>query len=95
MNKNKDTRKKALLSKKEPLPQHLAHVNGWAAGIDIGATSHFVAVPEGCDEITVGVLGVNLRNFRVFCNTLTTKLSAINPEPVGLRLYQDRWSELS
>ena len=24
-----------------------------AAGIDIGSKSHFVAVPEGCDEICV------------------------------------------
>lgn len=24
-----------------------------AAGIDIGSNSHFVAIPEGCDEICV------------------------------------------
>lgn len=49
----KNTRKIRLLSKKEPRPKHLEHINLWAAGIDIGSTSHFVAVPEGCDEITV------------------------------------------
>lgn len=36
-----------------PVPKHLEHINAWAAGIDIGATSHFVAVPAGCDEQTV------------------------------------------
>jgi transposase len=52
---SKDTQKKNTLSKKNkaPLPKHLEHINQWAAGIDIGATSHFVAVPEGCGEKTV------------------------------------------
>lgn len=55
---SKDTRKKAKGSvpkkaKREPIPKHLEHINRWAAGIDVGATSHFVAVPEGCDEKTV------------------------------------------
>ncbi|MDQ5970041.1 MAG: transposase [Patescibacteria group bacterium] len=36
-----------------PIPKHLEHINLWAAGIDIGATSHFVAVPEGCAKETV------------------------------------------
>ena len=35
------------------MPQHLQQINLWAAGIDIGATSHFVAVPEGCAKTTV------------------------------------------
>lgn len=35
------------------LPPQLKHVNLNAAGIDIGATSHFVAVPEGRDTDTV------------------------------------------
>ncbi|MEO6850355.1 MAG: IS110 family transposase [Mucilaginibacter sp.] len=49
---SKDTGKKSKYkpAKKAPLPKHLEHINRWAAGIDIGATSHFVAVPEGCDE---------------------------------------------
>jgi transposase len=51
---NKDTPKKHMQSKKrEPIPKHLEHINRWAAGIDVGSTSHFVAVPEGCDEKTV------------------------------------------
>ena len=36
-----------------PLPSHLEHINIMAAGIDIGSESHFVAVPEGCDEQSV------------------------------------------
>jgi len=28
-----------------------------AAGIDIGATQHYVAVPEGCDEVSVRCFG--------------------------------------
>lgn len=30
------------------MPKHLEHINVMAAGIDIGSSSHFVAVPEGC-----------------------------------------------
>jgi len=40
-------------AKTAPIPKHIEHINLWAAGLDIGATSHFVAVPEGCDEKTV------------------------------------------
>ena len=32
------------------LPKHLEHINRYAAGIDIGSRSHFVAVPEGIDD---------------------------------------------
>lgn len=35
------------------LPQHLQQLNLYAAGIDIGSKSHFVAVPAGTDEETV------------------------------------------
>jgi len=54
---SKDTKLKQIkskkISKKGKLPAHLEHINKMAAGIDIGSSSHFVAVPEGCDEITV------------------------------------------
>ena len=36
-----------------PLPAHLQHLNLNAAAIDIGSTSHFVAVPEGRDSVSV------------------------------------------
>lgn len=35
------------------LPAHLPSLNLNAAGIDIGATSHFVAVPPGRDTVSV------------------------------------------
>ena len=35
------------------LPPHLQHLNLNAAAIDIGSTSHFVAVPEGRDTVSV------------------------------------------
>ncbi len=54
---SKNTRNTPIMSKmtsqKGPLPKHLEHINLYAAGIDVGATSHFVAVPEGCSETTV------------------------------------------
>jgi transposase len=42
--------KKSLGKKEMKLPKHLEHINRYAAGIDIGSKSHFVAVPEGTDE---------------------------------------------
>jgi transposase len=54
-----DTKKKLSPSKKKrptsqiKMPPHLRHINTMAAGIDIGSKSHFVAVPEGCDEVSV------------------------------------------
>ena len=54
---SKDTKKKQQkskkIAKKNKLPAHLEHINRMAAGIDIGSKSHFVAVPEGCDEVCV------------------------------------------
>jgi transposase len=39
------------------LPRSLRKVNLNAAGIDVGATEHYVAVPEGCDEDIVRSFG--------------------------------------
>ena len=39
------------------LPQHLQHIKPNAAGIDIGATRHFAAVPEGDEEKSVREFG--------------------------------------
>src|SRR5580692_12794913 len=58
---HKDTQNKRYKSKKKvpqgktaiKLPKHLEHINKMAAGIDIGSRSHFVAVPEGCNEVCV------------------------------------------
>lgn len=53
----KYTKQKQQKSKKSAnknkLPAHLEHINKMAAGIDIGSKSHFVAVPEGCDDVCV------------------------------------------
>jgi len=43
-------KKRSLRKKQMKLPKHLEHINRYAAGIDIGSKSHFVAVPEGTDE---------------------------------------------
>ncbi len=40
-------------SQTPPLPPQLQHLNLNAAAIDIGSTSHFVAVPEGRDTVSV------------------------------------------
>ncbi len=42
--------KKSSRKERMKLPKHLQHINQYAAGIDIGSRSHFVAVPEGTDE---------------------------------------------
>lgn len=65
----KDTQKRPSVSKKKKsknqfkVPKHLEHINKMAAGIDIGSKSHWVAVPEGCDEICV-------REFKSFTTNL-------------------------
>jgi transposase len=54
---HKDTQNRQYKSKKiiQPnvLPKHLEHINKMAAGIDIGSKSHYVAVPEGADDVCV------------------------------------------
>lgn len=45
MSSNKTPRGKRM-----KVPKHLQHINSYAAGIDIGSRSHFVAVPEGSSE---------------------------------------------
>lgn len=65
----KNTRTTSLvskgISKNEPIPKHLEQINLWAAGIDIGSTSHFVAVPEGCTTRSV-------REFKTFTPDLNS-----------------------
>ena len=55
--------KKPFKKKPMRLPKHLVHLNTYAAGIDIGSKSHFVAVPEGVDTETV-------REFSTFTDDL-------------------------
>lgn len=49
----KRDKRSTIRGKASKLPVELSRVNIDAAGIDIGSTSHFVAVPEGRDEETV------------------------------------------
>lgn len=51
-NQNRQYKSKKTIHK-SPLPKHLEHINQMAAGIDVGSQSHYVAVPEGCDEVCV------------------------------------------
>jgi transposase len=41
----------------DSLPEHLRHININAAGIDIGSEHHFVAVPDGRDDVSVRQFG--------------------------------------
>ncbi len=45
--------KKKNVQSPTKLPKHLEHINRMAAGIDIGSKSHFVAISEGYDEVSV------------------------------------------
>lgn len=66
--------------KTNPIPKHLEHINLLAAGIDIGATSHFVAVPESCSkEDITGDTG--MRIIRTIING--------KRDPVVLAKYRD------
>lgn len=56
--KSKNNRRKQIT-----FPAHLEHINKMAAGIDIGSSSHFVAVPMGCDDVSV-------REFKSFTTDL-------------------------
>jgi transposase len=58
-NKSKRSNAKAAVR----LPKHLEHINIMAAGIDVGSKSHYVALPEGCAEVTV-------REFKSFTTDL-------------------------
>lgn len=58
--------KRRRAKKFQELPKELQHVNLNAAGMDIGSERHFVAVPEGRDEVCVREFG-----------TFTTDLQAL------------------
>ena len=67
--------------------KHLEHLNINAAGIDIGARSHFVAVPEGRDES-------NVREFQTFTedlNAMVTWLKKCGIETVAMESTGVYW----
>jgi len=59
------------------LPRHLQHINHYAAGIDVGSRSHFVAVPAGADEQPVHEFSTftgdleRLAEWLIACNAIT------------------------
>lgn len=64
----KDTQERQYKSKRKgvfvpKLAKHLEHINVMAAGVDVGSKSHFVAIPEGCDTVSV-------REFKSFTTDL-------------------------
>ena len=44
---------------RQRLSKHLEQINLYAAGIDIGSESHYVAVPEGLDDEPVRCFSCN------------------------------------
>jgi transposase len=77
------SRKKRRRQFKVPsLPQQLQHINVNAAGIDIGAEQHLVAVPEGRDEVSVRTFGaftadlVALADWLVRCGVTTVAMES-------------------
>lgn len=68
--------------KVQSLPQQLQHINVNAAGIDIGAEQHMVAVPEGRDEVTVRGFGtftadlVALADWLAHCGITTVAMES-------------------
>lgn len=55
--------KKSYRQRTAKFPKHLQQLNHYAAGIDVGSRSHFVAVPEGADDQPV-------REFSTFTDDL-------------------------
>jgi transposase len=55
--KTKKSRKKSRRVTATKLPRSLGKINLHAAGIDVGAIEHYVAVPEGCDKDIVRTFG--------------------------------------
>lgn len=57
--------------KVQSLPQQLQHINVNAAGIDIGAEQHWVAVPEGRDKESVRAFGTFTADLVALADWLT------------------------
>jgi transposase len=64
--------KKSLQGTGKKLPKHLGFINQYAAGIDIGSRSHFVAVPEGVDEQSVREFSTFTGDLELLAEWLTT-----------------------
>jgi transposase len=82
--------KQKNLQKRAKLPKHLEHINKMAAGIDIGSRSHFVAVPEGCDDICVR----EFRSFTADLHELANWLEKCGIETVAMESTGVYWIPL-
>ena len=87
----KNTRTKAGKSKVKTsqgdikLPKHLEQINLMAAGIDIGSRMHHVAVPEGCDEVTVREFATFTADLHQLANWLKKcKVTTVAMESTGV-----------
>lgn len=82
MSQQRSKRNRTLKLKVQSMPQQLQHINVNAAGIDIGAEQHMVAVPEGRDEVTVRRFGtftadlVTLADWLAHCGITTVAMES-------------------
>jgi transposase len=77
--------KKNLLNKAGKLPKHLEQINLMAAGIDIGSKSHFVAIPDGCDEVCIKEFNSFTPDLHELANWLTKcKITTVAMESTGV-----------
>ena len=95
---HKDTQNKRYKSKKKApkgknavkLPKHLEHINKMAAGIDVGSASHFVSVPEGCDEVCV----MEFKSFTADLHALANWLEKCGIETIAMESTGVYWIPL-
>src|SRR5262244_3421506 len=70
MSKQRNQKNRRRQFKVTSLPPHLQHINVNAAGIDVGAEQHMVAVPEGRDEVAVREFGTFTAELEAIANWL-------------------------
>lgn len=88
--KQQSMSKKKRSKNQSKLPKHLEHINKLAAGIDIGSRSHWVAVPEGCDEVCVR----EFKSFTADLNELALWLEKCGIETVAMESTGVYWIPL-
>lgn len=76
---------KGIKKKVSKLPVELERVNIDSAGIDVGSVSHFVAVPEGRDEVTVREFKSFTADLHELADWLTRcKIKTVSMESTGI-----------
>lgn len=85
MSKNTSNTVDKSISNTVKLPKHLEQINLMAAGIDIGSKSHFVAVPEGIDNVCVKEFDSFTPDLHELANWLKKcKISTVAMESTGV-----------